>query len=90
MAKHLLAVLDPDGRDRFDPDAETRRELTLMLDSTGMVGLRGWLTAIPGAMLTALIDHYAPRTHPEKKSPTTAPSSRSSTPGPAPNAAPTP
>ena len=35
IARHLLAVLDPDGGDTFDPDAYDRREVSLTTDATG-------------------------------------------------------
>ena len=59
LAVRLLAVLDPDGSDRHDPDSHTRRHLTAVADSTGMVGVHGWISAVPGAMLIALLDHYS-------------------------------
>jgi hypothetical protein len=59
LADRLLAVLDPDGSNRHDPDAHTRRHLTAVADSTGMVGVHGWISAVPGAVLIALLDHYS-------------------------------
>jgi hypothetical protein len=59
LGRHLLAVLDPDGADRFDPQAIERRELSVVTDSTGMVVIRGQLDQGTGAPLVALLDHLA-------------------------------
>jgi hypothetical protein len=59
LARHLLAALDPDGAETFDPQAVERRELTLATDSTGMVITRGQLDAAAGASFTAAIQHFS-------------------------------
>jgi hypothetical protein len=58
-ARHLLAVLDPDGTDRFDAQAIHRREVSLVKDSTGMLLLRGQLDPGTAAPLLAVLDHLA-------------------------------
>jgi hypothetical protein len=68
-ARHLLAVLDPDGVDRFDPHSIQRRELSVVTDSTGMVLIRGQLDPGTGAPLLAVLDHLskpAPHTKPNE------------------------
>jgi hypothetical protein len=49
VAAQLLAVLDPDGADRFDPDAITRRGASMVADSTGMLILRAVFDPASGA-----------------------------------------
>jgi hypothetical protein len=70
-AQHLLAVLDPDGADRFDPRAIERREVSLVKDSTGMLLLRGQLDPGTAAPLLAVLDHLAkpPRQRDENELP---------------------
>jgi hypothetical protein len=58
-ARHLLAVLDPDAIDRFDPHAIDRRDLSVVTDSTGMVVIRGQLDPGTGAPLLAVLDHLS-------------------------------
>jgi hypothetical protein len=58
-ARHLLNVLDPDGTDRFDPNAIYRRELSVVTDSTGMVVIRGQLDPGTGEPLLAVLDHLS-------------------------------
>ena len=48
VAKHLLHHLDPDGQDTFDPDSLDRRELSIVVDATGMVVIRGQLDPANG------------------------------------------
>ena len=58
LVPHLLDVLDPGGRDRFDPDAFERRELRLHPDSTGMVVGSFQLDPEGGATVAAAVDHF--------------------------------
>ena len=58
IAKELLAALDPDGQDSFDPLAYKRRTLSLVTDSTGMTSLRGLLDPASAAILRAALAHY--------------------------------
>ena len=58
-AQHLLAVLDPDGSDRFDPRAVERREVSVQRDSTGMLLIRGQLDPGNAAPLIAALDHLS-------------------------------
>ena len=57
LARELLNGLDPDGQDRFDPLAYTRRELTLKKTSDGM--LVGTLQAagVDAAVIWAAVEH---------------------------------
>jgi hypothetical protein len=75
LGRHLLAVLDPDGLDRFDPQAIDRRELSVVTDATGMVLIRGQLDPGTGAPLLAVLDHLAKPTPPLER--------RAGDPGPA-------
>ncbi|GAB2916428.1 hypothetical protein GCM10027047_12880 [Rhodococcus aerolatus] len=62
LGGHLLATLDPDRAERFDPDAHERREAHLAVDSTGMGRLRAQLHAAATDTLKAVLDHLsAPR-----------------------------
>ncbi len=56
LGEQLLALLDPDGQDTFDPDAHTRRELTFHTDTTGMLVGRFALDPAAGSLLRAAID----------------------------------
>ena len=56
VAKHLLHHLDPDGQDTFDPDSLDRRELSIVVDATGMVVIRGQLDPANGAAFLAALD----------------------------------
>ena len=58
IAKELLAALDPDGQESFDPLAYKRRTLSLVTDSTGMTSLRGLLDPASAAILRAALAHY--------------------------------
>jgi hypothetical protein len=58
-ARALLQVLDPDGVDRFDPRAIERRDLTLVVDSTGMLVIRGQLDQSTAAPLIAAMDYLS-------------------------------
>ena len=58
-AKALLTYLDPDGSRSFDPAAVDRRELSVAVDATGMVILRGQLDPAAGAVVRAALDHYS-------------------------------
>lgn len=63
LGDHLLATLDPERAERFDPDAHERREAHLAVDSTGMGRLRAQLHAAATDTLKAVLDHLsAPRT----------------------------
>lgn len=60
LAAEILDRLDPTRTDPcFDPDAFARRTLDVVVDSTGMVIVRGQLDPMTGAQLKAAIDHYA-------------------------------
>jgi hypothetical protein len=59
LVAHLLNVLNPDGRDRYDPDAFQRRELRTHRDCTGMLLGSFQLDPEGGATLRAAIDHHA-------------------------------
>lgn len=62
LGGHLLATLDPDRAERFDPDAHERREAHLAVDSTGMGRFRAQLHAAATDTLKAVLDHLsAPR-----------------------------
>ncbi len=56
LGEQLLALLDPDGQDSFDPDAHTRRELTFHNDATGMLVGRFALDPASGSLLRAAIN----------------------------------
>ena len=56
VAKHLLYRLDPDGRDTFDPKSVDRRELSIAVDPTGMVVIRGQLDPANGAAFKSAIE----------------------------------
>src|SRR4029453_4155929 len=58
-AQHLLQVLDPGGWDTFDPDSLDRRELTVAVDATGMVIVRGQLDPANGAAFRAALDYFS-------------------------------
>ncbi len=59
LVRHLLAVLDPDGTDRFDPDAWRRRGLSCATDSTGMLVGRFQLDPAGGAAVAAALEAFA-------------------------------
>ncbi len=60
LAAEVLDRLDPDRTERgLDPDAHLRRRLDVVVDSSGMVVVRGQLDAPNGAALRAAIDHYS-------------------------------
>ena len=56
MATHLLHQLDPDGGRTFDPHAFDRREVSIVVDATGMVVIRGQLDPANGAAFLAALD----------------------------------
>jgi len=58
LVHQLLEELDPDGNDRFDPLAHTRRSLTFTKDSTGMTLVRGQLDPATAAVLQAGLQHF--------------------------------
>jgi len=65
LARQLLATLDPDGSDRFDPAAFERRGLSCAVDATGMLVGRFQLDPAAAASVKAALDAYAapgPRT----------------------------
>ena len=64
LARHLLATLNPEALDRYDPDAFTRRALTCAVDATGMLIGRFHLDPAAGAAVKAALDHYAAPTPP--------------------------
>jgi hypothetical protein len=59
LARQLLATIDPDRTDRYDPRAYERRSLSAVFDSTGMLLLRGQLDPAAAAIVKAALDHYA-------------------------------
>ena len=59
IGAQLVAVLDPDGSDSFDPESVTRRGLRMIPDSTGMLLLRAELDPVAGEVVRAAIDRYA-------------------------------
>lgn len=59
LARHLLAVLDPDRSEGFDPLAYERRELAVSRDSAGMTLLRGQLDPAGGELFRVLLDHFS-------------------------------
>jgi hypothetical protein len=59
LAQQLLATLDPDGADRFDPAAFERRGLHCAVDATGMLVGRFQLDPAAAATVKAALDHYA-------------------------------
>jgi hypothetical protein len=66
VAKQLLYRLDPDGRNTFDPKSVDRRELSIAVDPTGMVIIRGQLDPANGAAFKAAIDAMSAPTPVEK------------------------
>jgi len=59
VASNLLAALDPDGRDGFDPGAHERRGLTHSTDGAGMVVGKFQLDPAGGATFTAALEHFS-------------------------------
>jgi hypothetical protein len=59
LARCLLASLDPDGSERFDPEAYRRRGLTRSVDGTGMHVGRYVLDAGDGTVVDAALDFFA-------------------------------
>lgn len=59
LARRVLDHLDPAGRDRYDTDAYRRRALHAVVDSTGMLVLRGQLDPAASAVVTAALTHYS-------------------------------
>jgi hypothetical protein len=59
LAQQLLATLDPDGSDRFDPAAHERRGLWAAVDGTGMLVGRFQLDPAAAATVKAALDLYA-------------------------------
>ncbi|HZI97207.1 MAG TPA: DUF222 domain-containing protein, partial [Actinomycetales bacterium] len=57
LAQHLLATIDPERAERFDRDADQRRELRMHQDGTGMWLVRGQLTPDCGAGVKSILDH---------------------------------
>jgi hypothetical protein len=51
--------MDPDGLDRFDPQAFQRRSLTCSVDGTGMLVGRFQLDPASGACLKAALDRFS-------------------------------
>ena len=58
-ARQLRARLDPDGVDRFDPEATERRFLEMTTDTMGMLVGRFQLDAVAGATFRTAIDAAA-------------------------------
>ena len=60
LAAELLDRLDPARTERgFDPDAHLRRGLDVVVDSTGMVLVRGQLDPLTGATVKAAIEYFS-------------------------------
>ncbi len=59
LARQVLATLDPDGSDRFDPAAYERRSLHCVVDATGMLVGRFQLDPAAAASVKAALDAYA-------------------------------
>jgi hypothetical protein len=59
LARQLLATLDPNGSDRFDPAAYERRSLWHASDGTGMLVGRFQLDPAASATVKAALDLYA-------------------------------
>jgi hypothetical protein len=63
IARHLLQVINPDGRDGFDPNAVDRQFVTHIRDpKTGMLVGRFQLDAHNGAWFEAALHQFAHRT----------------------------
>src|SRR6185295_4178159 len=59
LARQVLATLDADGSDRFDPAAFERRGLSCAVDATGMLVGRFQLDPAAAASVKAALDAYA-------------------------------
>jgi Domain of unknown function (DUF222) len=59
LAARILDHLAPDRRERFDPDAHTRRELHTAIDSTGMLVGTFQLDPASAATVKAALDVYS-------------------------------
>ena len=59
LAQHLLAAVDPGRGERFDAEADQRRELYMATDSTGMLIIRGQLGPAGGATVKGMLDHLS-------------------------------
>lgn len=59
VLRQLLATVDPDRAERFDPEAHRRRFLSMNTDATGMVIGRYALPAAQGAVLKAALERLA-------------------------------
>jgi hypothetical protein len=59
LAERLIAVLDPDGCNTFDPAAHERRQLTMSRDRTGMWTGRFALDPAEGEHLKTALDHFS-------------------------------
>jgi hypothetical protein len=59
IAKTLLAALDPDGSDPFDPNAVDRRELTHSTDTNGMVIGHFQFDPVTGELFKTAISHFS-------------------------------
>lgn len=59
LARQLLAVLDPEGEERFDPLSYTRREHTFSIDGTGMLVGRYQLDPVSAAQWRAALARFS-------------------------------
>jgi uncharacterized protein DUF222/HNH endonuclease len=59
VARHLIAALDPDGHDGFNPTAHEKRGLTHSTDSTGMLIGRFQLDPADSATVITAIEHFS-------------------------------
>jgi hypothetical protein len=59
MGRQILAVLDPDGADRHDPDAHRRRAFSMTLAPDGMTVGRFQLAAAQAAVVRAALEAFA-------------------------------
>jgi len=59
IAKRILAVLDPDGTDSFDPDAVDRRNVSAHRDRTGMIVGRFQLDPVNGEWFMTALNHFS-------------------------------
>jgi Domain of unknown function (DUF222) len=59
LAQRLIAAIDPDGANTFDPDAHERRQVTFTRDRTGMIVGRFSLGPAEGEVFTTALTHFS-------------------------------
>jgi hypothetical protein len=59
LAQRLIAAIDPDGKNSFDPKAHARRSVTTSRDASGMVHGRFALGPVEGEELLTALDHFS-------------------------------